>query len=617
MATYKEATFADGSKQVWSQSSEGVLTPVASLPENATLARVGGKLELPYTLEAKRGFAPEQFGLGKYYHPNYRFSIDFNPNQLTLSQLEAQGRSMFSRFLRPIGTGEYDALPTAKRWFYHTESDLHGIYEGAKYYESTLAQLEAQYNAVIPSGQGHWTANIETSNFWHKESYGDPDLARFGYDSWSTAQNRTIVSERTGQTMTLGELWNSGQWQAEQNVRRANRLVLMLKIARARNTYASQGSSMFQGEPRTNSLSTTDVFQDGAADVSAIGGVNGVITLNGRQYTLTGTVWDAENAMVDYSYYFYFDISRTDYNEIWGGSDPAKKDYPYIWSKIKTYHVAAVEKGHWQANRHRMQSGKGALRGSVRMCIGVYEANGAGVVDGAFGSDGGEIKRPPQPELQGSISYTEGTTTYTDTPKVWMPPYLQASIYKMHRFLEGDTPGSGYHHWDSPGRAIAPASVPYYNHHLHTVTALHQARADMQPFEKYYTGSTLVADPEVQIGGTGSFSAYSGCDAFAFGPGGDRGTQKPAFAMRYKAITGGWHVVIVGGMNQPFGTSRTDVLRAPNGALNGNTFSVTTKGPSVHVFEFFVSNADTNQAYTANLGNSLDKAGYAGRIVSA
>lgn len=609
---YKRLILASGDTITYRVGANGIFDQVQYVPKDGVRSRLGIRLLNSYTPEAKRSFAPQQFGSGKYYDTTYRFSMDFNPTLLSLNQLKLYGVNMFSRF---IGTEtEYGNLPPPQKRYYQTENELHGPYEGAGYYESSLATLESWYYNHIPSNVGHLIFNIETSNEWTKWRY-DEGSGQHGYDSWNTAKSRTIVSERTGETMTLEQLWNSGQWDAEQTVRRANRNALAMSIGRSRNHWVSHGTAMYQGEPKAGALSSTDVFMGGTADVSHIGGDGGGnITLNGHAYTgLNKNVYAYENAQLDYFYFFFFDIARGDYNDIWVNKLPSTQNYPYVWSKIKPEHIVAKEKGHYEALLYRMQNSSGqSVRGVVRMQELIYEANAAGMVDNTYvpANNGGEIFRIPFTELQNTINVGD----FHETPKVWLPPYLLYSTYVVSRFISGHTPGSGFHLWNDPGHVRYGGTTSNdYNQEFHSAGSLLQARADLQPYETFYPGSTLVLNPEVQLNQTGSWSSYTGVDAYALGADGSRGTQKPAYLLRYKATTSGWQVVIVGGMNQDWSTSRTDLIRVPS-ALGGNQFRVKLTGPSAHVFEFSVSSSDSGQTYDATNIISSSKAGYAGRI---
>ena len=54
----------------------------------------------------------------------------------------------------------------------------------------------------------------------------------------------------------------------------------------------------------------------------------------------------------------------------------------------------------------------------------------------------------------------------------------------------------------------------------------------------------------------------------------------------------------------------------PGGLLNGNQFRIKLRGPAAQVFEFVVSNQDTDQIYEATPTPQFgfEQAGYAGRV---
>jgi hypothetical protein len=607
---YRQSTLPSGEVITERLSSDGSWQRVNNLPSDAQFGRFGVRKLNLYTRESKAVFNSSQFGSGKYFAPNYFFSLDINLNQDNVTTRLSQGVSMFSRFIQP-NQSEYTALPGSRKFYYQTENELHGPYEGAGYYENDLATIEAWLYAHIPSGLGYWVANIETSNEWHQWQYVNGPY-NHGYDSWNNAKSRVIRSERTGEFITLEQLWNSGQWDQEAQVRRNNRLAVMMTIAKARNTYVAYGSSMFQGEPRTNSLSTTNIFKEGTADVSHIpgGNGNGSINLNGRDYSgLNKNVYAYENSLLDYYYYFGWDqFAVSDYNDIWINKLPGTQTMPYIWSKMPIYHIVASEAGHWLANKYRMTTIAGQTnRGSVRMMEPNFEdkfylSNGQSVVSFV-----------PFQELQNI-----NIDGYLLTPKVWLPPYYFYSAYAVHRFLEGATPGSGFHLWNAPGVCKLPTSHPLYNHHLHSITGgLLLARTDMQPLETFYAGSTLITSPEVQFNQSGSWQTYNPAEAFGFQPDGGRIAQKPVYLVRYRALAGGgWQVYILGGAPLNWGESRTDLIRLPGGALGGNQFRIKLTGPSAQIYEFTVAGTDSGQIYDATTYTINTATGYAGRVSS-
>ena len=618
---YKATMASDGVTQIVRKESvpgTGVFDVVVSrLPSDAVRAKIGGRTLLPYAPEAVQTFNPSQFGSGKYYSPSFGFSVDFNPGSLTPAQRKLQGVNLFNFW--SVSLAEKQALAYGDGMLYLTENGLHGPLEGAGYYESSLAQYEAYIRNTMPAcgygddaGAKLLVFNIEQSNGWGRGNYG----ANSHWPSWASSKDKVVTCESDGVVRTLEQIDNLNLWDVETQVRRANRLIIAFKVARDKGKPGLKiiyGASMYQGLPRLDFQNNGGIFQPGNANVTFInsGAGSGNITLNGRSYTgVSGSHWSQEDAMNGYYYLFNFDISRADYNDIWVNKLAGTQNYPYIWSKIKLRHIVADEKGFLQLNRARMMSNQGSKRGILRMQEPIYEADAAGVVDGTFPA---EIHRIPFVELQPNV------TGNSEAPKIQQPPYLNYSRYCVTRFMAGNDPGWGYYMFpaDAAKVRIDLSATPYFNHHLHNYTALYQARADMQPYETFYTGSTLVEDPEVQLNQTGSFSAYDGTAAYNYSDG-TLGTQKPAYMLRYKATSTGWRVVILGGMNQDWTAERTDIVRVP-GALNNNQFRIKLRGPAAQVYEFSVKNTDTGQTYDALpvATPSWEKPGYAGRVGAA
>ncbi|AQG79072.1 hypothetical protein [Spirosoma montaniterrae] len=624
-------------RQAPSQTTNAPDTQPSQNPPSArsgAVSRLGIRLLTTYTPEPKRQFNPGQFGLNSYFSPNYRFSVDFAATG-TPAQRRAQGVNLFNMWA--VSEADKPRLPLGDGLYYVSESGLHGELEGAGYYESSLQQYYTKIWQSCPAagygneaGVRHLIFNIETGNLWSKDFYGGPK-----YPSWNDARNRRILCESDGQTRTLEQLHNSGLWEREMVVRRTNRLVLLMQVAKEKGkpgTLVSYGASLYQGRPRMDFANRNNVFQDGQADVTKIGGnAQGFIALRKPgggtgTYRITGSQWDYEDVMLGYYYLFNFDIGRADYNDIWVNHKPGTQTYPYLWGRIKPIHIVADEKGYWQLNRRLMQLRQGKYRPTIRMMEPVYEGNTGGYVDGTILPNGdGEAARVPFPDLQNAWKEYDqsGRVVYEETPKVWQPPYLWYSRYVVHRFLEGDTPGAGFHVFPNDPRLVRrdPATVPGFNHHLHAYSSLFQARHDMQPYEKFYAGSTLVEDPDVQLNGSGPFQTYNGTQAYNYDDG-KQNPPKPAYMLRYKPTATGWQVVVVGGMNQNWNEQRTDVLRVPGNGLNGNVFRVTLRGPSAHVFSFTVAKTDQKQVYqssgSATGGRTAaipDVPGYAGQVI--
>ncbi|RYC69627.1 hypothetical protein [Spirosoma sordidisoli] len=616
-----------------SVAGSGVYDVLIPEPSSMTPARIGIRSLAPYKPEPVQVFNPQQFGVGDYYHPNFTCAIDFTDGK-TVPERKALGINLFNA--PTMDDAQKGALTFGEGMLYITESTCHKELEGPGVYESSLQTYFQKIWQYIPAlgygidvGIKYAIFNIETSLGWGRDVYGQ---GGHWAKTWDQAKSLSIVCEKDGVTRTLEQLHNQGpaEWDREFTTRRANRMTLLLLVAREKGypgLKVSFGASPYQGQPRIDFATGNSVFTDGACNVNHIGGSGNVITLNRpgggtSTYTMAGNQWDYEDFVTGYYYDFYFDVPvRQDFIDIWVNKLPHTQNYPYIWSKMGVRHVFADEKGYIQLNRQRMLARQGVVRPFKRQVEPMYEANAAGIVAGQWveANQGGEIFRVPHTHLQSSILYAD--LNKFDTPKVWQQPYEMDAFYCVTRFFAGNDEGWGFHMFPFN---FAPESVRfpiintnYYKHEMHTITAIHQARKRMQPYERYYTGSTLVEDPEVQINETGSWSAYSGTDAYNYNAG-SFGVQKPSFMLRYKAVSGGWHVLIAGGMNQGWTTERTDQVRVPGGLLNGNKFRCKLRGPSVHIFEFFVRDSDTNQTYEAvpNTPTGWERPGYVPRIIS-
>ena len=622
---YRVSTLPGNQQLIFALYSDGSRQCVTSLPDNRPTDRVGGLVKLTYMPEPKRVLNVAQFGLDRYYSPNFKFSVDFRNMNESVDDRRRQGVNLFGNFT--VSEAERGAMPFGQGLVLDTESGLHGPLEGAGFYENSLATLEQRYQDRVPGAEkGYWAANIESSSEWYPGNRGTvyPGFPRSGIyatthfpEDWNTAKTKTITLETTGETnISLETLANRGYgaWELEKTTRRTNRAVLLLQIARQRSPFGGLcafGSSMYQGQPDKGNAYQTSVFQEGYADVSHIGGNNGNITLNGRQYVIRGDVYSNETMHLDYYYQFKFRVSEADYNDIWINQNPARLNYESIWAAISTRHVVADQVGHWQANRYRMKNRAGqSVRPTMMMRELVYEADVAGSVDGR----GDLIGRVPSGLDTGCIDFRDGGNPCDDLPKVWIPPYEMYTYYAVHRFLEGGVIGSGFHLFNAPGK-FDFATRQGYNQPYHSVTALFQARADLQIYERFFDNSTMEEQPEIKPNQEGDWQRYDAIQAYNV-DNGTPGPQRPVYLVRYAPVANGWRVVILGGHNLQHGQERTDLIRMPDGLLNGNQFRIKLRGPAAQVFEFIVSNQDNGQTYEATPTPQFgyERAGYAGRV---
>ncbi len=606
-------------------------------PTDLTRARIAGKVAIPYAREEKKLLNLDQFGTGKYYDPNFVFTCDYRDLNKSLDQMRAYGQNLFADFqtrgVLDDGGAEKNGIPYPQRLIYDTESGLHGYLQGVRYYEETLETVEAYYQQSITGpNQGYWVANIETSNEWWPGNQssgawpGYPDWATGSYSTahsgaWGDSQNKTIKLEsNNGEQVSLLTLANRGfgAWQNEMVTRRSNRLVVMMQNAGRKGNGRGRiafGGSMYQGKPDYSTAYTTGAFQDGNANPNAFANDgNSNVVLNGRTYKLQGGVYDYETFHLDYYYVFSFHIAQQDYNEIWQQEQADKTNFPYIWSKIRPDHVVADQIGHFQANDYRMRNGKGTPERPVILLRELlYEENLAGIIENQGYQ--GVIGRVPKGFDFGWVNFNNGGTIYDDAIKIWLPPYLMYSYYMTARWYYANRPGSGVYVWNAPGQYNI-GNTESVNHHIHTVTAAWQARADMQPYERFLGLSTLVEKPEVQISQSGNWLSYDAIAAFNYAQG-VKGPEKPVYQIRYLAQAGGYRVLILGGMRQEHGAERVDNVRYQfPGMSSPVTFQVKLRGPAAQIYEFSVASADAGQTYTAQpmAQPAWEKAGYAGRV---
>lgn len=610
---YRSATLADGSQQVWRLYSDGSRVAVQKLPSDAVRGRFGGTVRVPYAPEPPATINFTQFGTGRYFDPNFYMCVDLT-GQYSLAQQRGYGTNLFSPWSLPESArGD---MARGEGFGYITEAQVYGGAAGRGVYELSLADYyKLIYDRVPSMGQGGDSFfakcvlvayNIEASGFWGRNYY---------VNDWDQKKATSIVCEFDGQTRTLEQIDAQNLWDVEYSKRFANRMVLLTKLTRERSASDIKlmwGSSMHQYFAKIDLRGVNHAFQNFSCDVSHIGGDgSGNITLNApdgtpKSYKLTGSVWDQEDAMHGYYYWFNFDIASQDYNDIWVDHKAGTQTYPYLWSKIQPINIVADEKGYLQQNREQMRLNQGKTRPIIRLSAMAYEGDVPGRVNGVP-----VAARAPFAQLQNALGF--------DTPKPWQPPYMFYSRYAVTRFFAGAEPGWGFHVFPiTTSRVYGDLSqVPWYQHHLHSYTAIFQARADLQWLESWYAGSTFVEDPEVQQT-DGSWLAYDGPTAFNATTGGGFGPQKPAFLLRYKQTVAGWTVVVLGGTNQAHGAESTYTVRVPGGALNGNVFRITLRGPSAQLFEFSVDKSDNSVIYTGAVaaGAAFERAGYSGRTAA-
>lgn len=633
MARYIETKLIDGSGNPTGDSrylkeslaNSGNMNQVETSPPSSgsrTPAVFGWDIRHQYTPEAKRTVNPLQFiteGQQLYFSPYYSFAVDFF-GWMSISDRLKMGINCFS--VPSITVEQRAQIPAKSGMYYVFESAAHGPYEGYGFFKANLSEYENHIRTSF-EGVGHTfgnlvnfnrlVLNIETSQFWIPGNGVQlPGFSQAGwnntphYPNWDTVKNDSIVCESDGVTRTFQQLADMGEgaWINELwYTRRINRLSLLTQVAKevsAPGAIIAYGTAINQGYPSYAKQADNGLFIEGScnvthvkntgsggADLGTYGDSEGNITLNGRTYKLKGTLYNYENC--DQGYWYIFDPKLTP------GTFESTTNYPDLWALMATEHVTAMEKGYWQLCRQRMRARRadGNVVGIMRQTEAIFEAN---------------LPRVPFPDIQ--FDNDGGGPS-----KIMQPPYWQFSSIVANRFLSGnDDMGNGYYSFAIQyiNKVTVPLSDPYYdrwNHHMHTFTAMIQGRMYLQRLERWFTGSTLIDDPDVKI--SGSWQNYNGVGAYN-----DGSSQKPCAAIRYKSVTGGTQVEIMIGHNQGWDGVTTTEVRAPNGTLlGGNSFQITYRGSWTRVISCFIPTGTTNQVF--NLGDfgveAWEPDGYAGR----
>lgn len=608
---------------------------IDQLPSDATYGRIGGRTLLPYVPEPKGQNNITQFGTGKYYSPNFMLA-NSNLQYYSPTVLKSVGVNGFAHW--DVSQANENQVQTGEKFLYSTQNFL-GNLGGGNLLLTDLDDFARQAQYIVPRiGYGDyakyncWVMDIEGPIFLNPGNSQDgvysgfSDVGYFdangaGNGNWNTFKNRTLVMYRDGTTKTVEQMAQAGSayWYAELDVRRATHLSILLEISKHYSkpgTYFSLGHSLYQGEPRVDFASSTNVFLDGSCDVTHFptsrgGNTNGTFTAQLSDgplaIPLTGTMYSHETRTWGYWYRFNFDMTLQDQQEIFDQKKAGTQNYQYLWSKMYTTHVVADEKGYLQLNRRLQQIRVGHTSPIVRMIEARYESGYLAGINRAV--------RLPFAEVQNQPRYDN--PNFLDTPPVWLPPYMTYSAFAVTRFFAGDEPGWGFYVFpeEFTENNKDKTTIGWWNFLLHPMTAIVQARNDLQPYEKFFPGSTLIEDPEVQVGGTGSFTSY---DAVAArnNNGGVQGEQRPAYLMRLKNVAGGTWVVILGGMNQAYTAERTDIVRLSASGLNGNKFKVKLVGPYAQIYQFFVKTGESNQTYEALpvRQSNWEMPAYAGRV---
>lgn len=611
---YKTTRRADGTLVNYRESVAGSgnfdLQISGALPSDAVPYKGGGRVLNPYTLEPNGTLNLAQFGLDKYYSPNFHFQVDFGGWE-SVDQRRRYGINTFG--LWNVADEHKAQLRAGEGFYFLTENFLGDQASGHGFnMESLQTFFSKVWNKVPAMGYGEFAKygflnfNIENAITLDPGNIGSP-LPGFpngyynsiGNPDWNSVKGNSIQMETTGEWVTLEQLASRGYtaWYNEFYSRLATRMILVMEIAKAKRAPGvkiSSGSPIRVSQPNRDDQTASNTWIGNNGYVEKIGGDSqGNITLtkpDGSSFStnLSGCLYDHEDFLGMALVRPWTEFSAQDWSDIFVDKKPGTQNYPYVWSKEKTIGIVAEEKGLLQHQRQRMRA---RLKNHTAYPIKreqqlFYESRNYVL---------------PFAELQNLHRFGDG---FTDTPRLWHSPLNQYARYVVTRFMAGDEPDWGFHlfpqsQYDCLKNPLTYSVADYrkfYNHPLHPISAMFQARADMQPYETFYPGSTFVEDPDVNIGADGgAFVNYNGIVAYDTYP----NPQKPAYMLRYKAVPGGYRVVIVGGIQQGFTDEHIDLVRVPNGGLNGAKFKMKLTGPGAHVYEFFVASADSNLTYEA------------------
>lgn len=618
---YRKSQLADGTKINRVDGTPGTFRFdqkfTGTLPSNAVPWKGGSRFQYPYAPSTKGVINAPQFGSGLYYSNTYKFSVDFpGIGAYSPDQRKLWGINKFTYW--SVKPEHRSQLKFGDGWHYWTENGLGDYMRSYGNFFMTDLQtfVNNAWDHVPAMGYGDfeaydtWIMNIEQLNFFDPGPKSGPPLPGYsgnGYaPDWDSFKDRTIQMESSPEKITVAQLAARGYdaWYSEFRVRRANRYVLLQLIFKEKTkpgTKVSYGSPRYTPFPYTQWENSNDAFIDSFCKVQYCGGnPDGYITLQkpgGASWTvrLNTDVYGVEDVNDLYYYPGNMDMDQSDYNDIFYAHKDGTQTAEYLWSKVKPIHIVGIEKAIHQYQQNRMMLRDGKLRPIFRQIQLFYEADYYWPFSDVYGS------------------------------KVYYPPYEHYARFVVSRFLAGNTEGWGFYifptHFPDLTVDIKNNADPninkYYNFAQHTAETLLQARRDMQPYEIWYTGSTLVENPEIKINQTGDWVAPTGGQAVN-NTYGVQGPSKPAYIMRHKPVQGGWNVVIVGGMLQNWTDERTDLVRVPGGALTGAQFRVKLRGPGVHIYEFFVASSDSNQTYDAlpTAITSQERAGYSGWILN-
>lgn len=620
MATNYEKRLENGVEVVRRESVPGsqvfdTIVP-GGLPAGATRVNLATRRAVSYARSTdKRTLNLTQF-IGSQINSKCVFNAGVRLDSISLDDWRKMGVNRIGQYacnqdddgqapLNIIGA-RFDDVPAGEKFFMHDEAALHGPYEGHRFWMAPLSEIEARYDSVIPAlgANVYWCANVEISSYWTRAMYFEPNTGKAllpWYGTWDDHKNESIVCEIDGQTRTLEQLDSQGLFVREQNLRRANRVQLMMRVARNKGLKVAYGASMAQGLSYIGHGQEAPRFNDDATpDVRFAGGdAAGNITLNGRQYKLTGSFYELEDWHCLYHYFAHAD-QRYAADPVTGfqiGSDAyhALTNYEDLWKQIWTYHPFGQSAALWAANRGKMRQINHVVP-QVRLYELFYEFDDTRIPRG-FGIS--------VPEL----------------PKIDLPPYELHGIVAEHSLLDGDWGGGStlFHAEGTPSQGIIYnlAQKEKWRLSMNTIEAIYQGIRDIEPVINWMAdGATVLVETgvEVKLQGASTYKQIDFSAAFNYRGGGGYNAPQPLYITRYKQTSLGTEIRFGAAMEQRWDDQRTDTIRIP-GIGNGNVIEVTLKGRSFHIFEVLFPTGVSNQTFIAkSVVDAWSKPGYAGRL---
>lgn len=597
MPNYKEIII-DGVSQVYTESvadSQRYDVSVAGgVPAGAVATPLTERVANVYLPSPqKRILNYPSWQKGKFF-----LAMDARPSNINFTQWLAKGFGRVTNF-NADPANSYESLQNNQKFYQSPESQIHpGILEGFGFYDTPLPAMETNYMNNCPQlGAGAmWSANIETSNHCNPDMFFRDGMAPVkGFPSWDSVKNKSTFCEIDSLVRTYGQLADQGLFTSEMTTRYSNRVTILMQVAGRNGAKVAFGSSMWQGDPRTDCLQTGGRFLDAGTRFDFIEGYNAqtkTITLNNRVYQTPSSFYKLEDWHLSYYYYVFL-------REYTGSNFESEADYLSLWPKLYNNHPVAGEIGHIMANQKRMVDVHGQVIPHVR-------------------------QTQPHYEIQSGNGFTPAAWNLGPESKIMQPPYLNYTLSAINYMVEGENEYSGNYAFANYitnlqlGHGVIDmndqANHPYFNYHQHALEAFACAHADLAPYSWMLENGTLSFDLDFKNQGSSNWNITNGVLAFGQKPDGSFNERVPCGLTRHLQTDAGLHVLLLVGMEQYWEQTRTDLVRIPS-IMRTNTIQVTYRGPGAHIFHVYIPNSTSNTTYVAKaVPASYFRAGYSGLV---